>query len=135
MVNGYSDADIHRISAIDPWFLAKLRRIIESEQRLLKGQNLTALNATALLELKQLGLLRSSDRLATGSKELEVRAHRQNLGVNAVFKTVDTCAAEFASSTPYHYATYERAMERLLPDGSLELIAPESEVQPESGAR
>ena len=132
MVNGYSDADIHRISAIDPWFLAKLRRIIESEQRLLKGQNLTALDATALLELKQLGFSDRQIAWATGSKELEVRAHRQNLGVNAVFKTVDTCAAEFASSTPYHYATYERPMERLLPDGSLELIAPESEVQPES---
>ncbi len=132
MVNGYSDADIHRISAIDPWFLAKLRRIIESEQRLLKGQNLTALDAAALLELKQLGFSDRQIAWATGSKELEVRAHRQNLGVNAVFKTVDTCAAEFASSTPYHYATYERPMERLLPDGSLELIAPESEVQPES---
>lgn len=132
MVNGYSDADIHRISAIDPWFLAKLRRIIESEQRLLKGQTLTALDATALLELKQLGFSDRQIAWATGSKELEVRAHRQNLGVNAVFKTVDTCAAEFASSTPYHYATYERPMERLLADGSLELIAPESEVQPES---
>ena len=132
MVNGYSDADIHRISAIDPWFLAKLRRIIESEQRLLKGQNLTTLDAAALLELKQLGFSDRQIAWATGSKELEVRAHRQNLGVNAVFKTVDTCAAEFASSTPYHYATYERPMERLLADGSLELIAPESEVQPES---
>ncbi|MHA3960748.1 carbamoyl-phosphate synthase large subunit [Synechococcus sp. LTW-G] len=132
MVNGYSDADIHRISAIDPWFLAKLRRIIESEQRLLKDQNLTALDAAALLELKQLGFSDRQIAWATGSKELEVRAHRQNLGVNAVFKTVDTCAAEFASSTPYHYATYERPMERLLADGSLELIAPESEVQPES---
>ena len=132
MVNGYSDADIHRISAIDPWFLAKLRRIIESEQRLLKGQNLTTLDAAALLELKQLGFSDRQIAWATGSKELEVRAYRQNLGVNAVFKTVDTCAAEFASSTPYHYATYERPMERLLADGSLELIAPESEVQPES---
>ncbi|UPM50846.1 MULTISPECIES: carbamoyl-phosphate synthase large subunit [unclassified Synechococcus] len=132
MVNGYSDADIHRISAIDPWFLAKLRRIIEAEQRLLKGQSLAALDTAALLELKQLGFSDRQIAWATGSKELEVRSHRQGLGVNAVFKTVDTCAAEFASSTPYHYATYERPMERLLADGSLELMAPESEVQPES---
>ncbi|MEN9766886.1 MAG: carbamoyl-phosphate synthase large subunit [Cyanobacteriota bacterium] len=132
MVNGYSDADIHRISAIDPWFLAKLRLIIEAEQRLLTGRQLADLDAAALLELKQLGFSDRQIAWATGRHELEVRNQRQRLGVNAVFKTVDTCAAEFASTTPYHYATYERPLERLLPDGSLELIPPESEVQPET---
>ena len=132
MVNGYSDADIHRISSIDPWFLAKLRRIFETEQRLLQGRQLGDLDAEALLKLKQLGFSDRQIAWATGCKELEVRNQRQRLGVNVVFKTVDTCAAEFASTTPYHYATYERPMERLTGDGSLELIAPESEVQPET---
>ncbi|QCH13684.1 carbamoyl-phosphate synthase large subunit [Synechococcus sp. CB0101] len=132
MVNGYSDADIHRISAIDPWFLAKLRRIIEAEQRWLKGSRLEDLDAEALLALKQLGFSDRQIAWATGAQELAVRNQRQRLGVNAVFKTVDTCAAEFASTTPYHYATYERPIERLRDDGSLELIAPESEVQPET---
>ena len=90
------------------------------------------MDAAALLELKQLGFSDRQIAWSTGCTELEVRAHRQGLGVNAVFKTVDTCAAEFASSTPYHYATYERPMERLRDDGSLELVPPESEVQPES---
>jgi carbamoyl-phosphate synthase large subunit len=132
MVNGYSDADIHRLSAIDPWFLAKLRLIIKAEARLLKGRQLAQLDAAALLELKQLGFADRQIAWATGSSELEVRAWRQGLGISAVFKTVDTCAAEFASTTPYHYATYERPLERLRDDGSLELIAPESEVQPET---
>jgi carbamoyl-phosphate synthase large subunit len=132
MVNGYSDADIHRISAIDPWFLAKLRRIIEAEQRWLKGSRLEDLDADVLLALKQLGFSDRQIAWATGAQELAVREQRQRLGVNAVFKTVDTCAAEFASTTPYHYATYERPLERLRDDGSLELIAPESEVQPET---
>ena len=132
MVNGYSDGDIHRISSIDPWFLAKLRRILEAEQRLLKGRSLSDLDAQALLALKQLGFSDRQIAWATGSHELDVRNQRQRLGVNAVFKTVDTCAAEFASTTPYHYATYERPIERLREDGSLELIAPESEVQPET---
>ena len=132
MVNGYSDADIHRISSIDPWFLAKLRRIIEAEQRWLKGSRLEDLDADALLALKQLGFSDRQIAWATGAQELAVRAQRQRLGVNAVFKTVDTCAAEFASTTPYHYATYERPQERLREDGTLELIAPESEVQPET---
>jgi len=132
MVAGYSDADIHRISAIDPWFLAKLRRIIDAESRLLRGRSLTDLEAPALLELKQLGFSDRQIAWATGSRELEVRSHRQGLGISAVFKTVDTCAAEFASTTPYHYATYERPLERLRDDGSLEILPPESEVQPET---
>ena len=132
MVAGYSDADIHRISAIDPWFLAKLRRILDAETRLLHGRSLTDLDAPALLELKQLGFSDRQIAWATGSHELEVRSHRQGLGISAVFKTVDTCAAEFASTTPYHYATYERPLERLRDDGSLEILPPESEVQPET---
>ena len=132
MVSGMSDAEIHNLSAIDPWFLAKLRRIVDTESRLLRGRQLNDLDAPALLALKQLGFSDRQIAWATGSNELDVRRHRQGLGVNAVFKTVDTCAAEFASSTPYHYASYERPLERITADGSLELIAPENEVQPES---
>ncbi|QPN65970.1 carbamoyl-phosphate synthase large subunit [Synechococcus sp. CBW1006] len=129
---GRSDADIHRLSAIDPWFLAKLRGIVEAEGRLLQGRRLEQLDAAALLELKQLGFSDRQIAWATGSEELAVRRHRQALGVRAVFKTVDTCAAEFASSTPYHYSTYERPLERIAADGSLQLVPPEDEVQPET---
>jgi carbamoyl-phosphate synthase large subunit len=132
MLAGRSDDEIHQLSAIDPWFLAKLRRILEAEQRLLLGRQLTELEAPGLLELKQLGFSDRQLAWATGSQELEVRRHRQALGVNAVFKTVDTCAAEFASSTPYHYSTYERPLERLNAAGGLEIVPPENEVQPES---
>ncbi|CAK6696686.1 carbamoyl-phosphate synthase large subunit [Synechococcus sp. CBW1107] len=129
---GRSDADIHQLSAIDPWFLAKLRGIVEAEGRLLQGRRLEQLDAAALLELKQLGFSDRQIAWATGSEELAVRRHRQALGVRAVFKTVDTCAAEFASSTPYHYSTYERPLERIAADGSLQLVPPEDEVQPET---
>ena len=132
MVAGLSDAEIHNLSAIDPWFPAKLRRIVAAETRLLRGRQLADLDAVALLELKQLGFSDRQIAWATGSHELDVRLYRQGLGVNVVFKTVDTCAAEFASSTPYHYASYERPLERITADGSLEQIAPENEVQPES---
>ena len=132
MVAGRSDDEIHQLSAIDPWFLAKLRHILEVEQRLLQGRRLAELEAPALLELKQLGFSDRQIAWATGSDELTVRRHRQCLGINAVFKTVDTCAAEFASSTPYHYATFERPLERLNAAGALEIVPPENEVQPES---
>jgi carbamoyl-phosphate synthase large subunit len=132
MVAGRSDAEIHDLSAIDPWFLAKLRRIFDTEQRLLRGRTMADLDADALLALKQLGFSDRQIAWATGSDELSVRRHRQGLGVRAVFKTVDTCAAEFASQTPYHYSTYERPLERLNAAGELELVPPEDEVQPES---
>ncbi len=132
MLAGRSDEDIHRLSAIDPWFLAKLRRLIEAEERLLRGRRLEELPADALLELKQLGFSDRQIGYATGSHELAVRRHRQGLGVNAVFKTVDTCAAEFASTTPYHYATYERPLERLDAVGGLSPLPPQDEVQPET---
>ncbi|MDA0716710.1 MAG: carbamoyl-phosphate synthase large subunit [Cyanobacteria bacterium] len=132
MLAGRSDDEIHQLSAIDPWFLAKLRRILEAEQRLLRGRQLFELDAAPLLELKQLGFSDRQIAWATGSDELMVRRHRQGLGINAVFKTVDTCAAEFASITPYHYATYERPLERLNGAGELEIVPPENEVQPES---
>jgi len=132
MLVGRSDDELHQLSAIDPWFLAKLRCILEAEQRLLRGRQLEQLDAAALLELKQLGFSDRQIAWATGSDELTVRRHRQGLGINAVFKTVDTCAAEFASSTPYHYSTYERPLERLNAAGELEIVPPENEVQPES---
>ncbi|WP_216904110.1 carbamoyl-phosphate synthase large subunit [Synechococcus sp. CCY 9618] len=132
MLAGRSDEEIHRLSAIDPWFLAKLRRILSLEAALLRGRPLEAIGAEAFLELKQAGFSDRQIAWATGSDELSVRRRRQRLGVNAVFKTVDTCAAEFASSTPYHYATYERPLERLEADGSLTVLPPEDEVTPET---
>ncbi len=119
MLRGRSDAEIHRISSIDPWFLAKLRGIITAEQTLLQGKQLADLRVDELFELKQLGFSDRQIAWATGSDELAVRRHRHAHGVRAVFKTVDTCAAEFASTTPYHYSTYERPLQTLAADGSL----------------
>jgi carbamoyl-phosphate synthase large subunit len=132
MVAGFSDDEIHRLSAIDPWFLAKLRLLLQAEERLLKGRQLQELNGPALLELKQLGFSDRQIAWATGSEELSVRRWRQRQGVAPVFKTVDTCAAEFASSTPYHYSSYEQPLERIEADGQVLVAAPASEVQAES---
>ena len=132
LLRGRSIEQVHALSAIDPWFLAKFAALLQREQALLQGRSLSDLGADALLELKQLGYSDRQIAWCTGSDELAVRAHRQGLGVNAVFKTVDTCAAEFASTTPYHYSSYERPVERLNSAGQLEVLAPQSEVAPES---
>jgi carbamoyl-phosphate synthase large subunit len=132
---GRSVAELHQLSGIDPWFLAKLEALLVSEKRLLWGKSLEALDAEALLELKQLGYSDHQIAHATASNELAVRDYRQSLGVDVLFKTVDTCAAEFASSTPYHYSTYERRLEKLNSSGNLEYLSPTSEVKPENRSK
>jgi carbamoyl-phosphate synthase large subunit len=97
--------DIHDCCKFDPWFLRELQRIVEAE-RVVAALGLPP-EPGALRRLKALGF--SDRRLAelTGAKETEVAARRQALGVVPVFKRIDTCAAEFASTTPYMYSTYE----------------------------
>ena len=135
MLRGRSDSTINALSGIDPWFLAKLRGLIAVEQDLLQSRSLEELDVEALFTLKQLGYSDRQIGWATSSDELQVRCHRHALGVRAVFKTVDTCAAEFASTTPYHYSTYERPMQRIDADGRLITLAPSTEVAPPQGDR
>jgi carbamoyl-phosphate synthase large subunit len=105
---GWSHAEIHRMTGIDPWFLDQMQQIVDLEKRL--GPAL--LEDPALLrEAKRHGF--SDARLAqlTQRGETEVRARRLAHGITPVFKRVDTCSAEFESFTPYLYSTYERECE------------------------
>jgi carbamoyl-phosphate synthase large subunit len=102
---GMSDEDIHRACRIDPWFLAQIRGIIDTETEIrAKGLPTTA---GMLRRLKSMGF--SDARLAVLAKrhEDDVTAARRALGVRPVFKRIDSCAAEFASPTAYMYSTYE----------------------------
>ncbi len=107
---GYSAADIHEMTSIDPWFLEQLRQIVAFEEGL-NGGSLPQADRKLLLEAKRLGI--SDVQLATSwnSTEIEVRNRRKELGVKAVFNRVDTCSAEFESFTPYLYSTYETTCE------------------------
>jgi carbamoyl-phosphate synthase large subunit len=102
---GLSDELIHTSCKIDPWFLAEIRGIVETEAEVAaKGLPQTA---AALRRLKAMGF--SDARLAKlgGQSAAAVTQLRHTLGVRPVFKRIDTCAAEFASPTAYMYATYE----------------------------
>jgi carbamoyl-phosphate synthase large subunit len=132
---GFTVERINAIAGFDPWFLQRLQEIVEAEEEVrLKG---LPSDATGMRRLKAMGFsdarlgqlsLRSvevdramSEKTARGSgvvhdamkamtggvTEAEVRAHRQKLGVNPVFKRIDSCAAEFDAATPYLYSTYE----------------------------
>src|SRR6516225_2398074 len=102
---GLSVEDIHDACKYDPWFLRELERIVDAERGIAAGGLPHA--PGALRRVKALGF--SDRRLAelTGQKEHEVAALRTRLGVLPVYKRIDTCAAEFASATPYMYSTYE----------------------------
>ncbi|MGA8358634.1 MAG: carbamoyl-phosphate synthase large subunit, partial [Xanthobacteraceae bacterium] len=102
---GMSDEDIHTACRIDPWFLAQIRGIVDTEAEIRdKGLPKTA---PALRRLKAVGF--SDVRLGrlTGLTAEEVAQRRRELNVRPVFKRIDTCAAEFASPTAYMYSTYE----------------------------
>jgi carbamoyl-phosphate synthase large subunit len=105
MRHGLSDDEINHATAFDPWFLARIREIIAAEADI-RTQGLPV-TAPALRRLKMLGFTDARLGLLTGRVEAQIRRARRNLGVHAVFKRIDTCAAEFEAQTPYMYSTYE----------------------------
>ncbi len=107
---GMACNEIQALSQIDPWFLAQVQDLVATEARLLDDGR-AGLDAARLRSLKRQGF--SDRRLArlTGVTEGDIRDLRRALGVRPVYKRVDTCAAEFASSTAYMYSTYEEECE------------------------
>ena len=111
MEAGATIEQLYEATAIDPWFLAEIAFIGEMGARV---RDADVLDEDLLREAKSTGLsdrqiaalrsARGDDALGT---EAAVRAHRHGLGVRPVYKTVDTCAAEFEAKTPYHYSSYE----------------------------
>ncbi len=102
--------EIHDLSGIDPWFLDQLQDLVDSE-RSLSGRRLESIDADTLRSLKQKGF--SDRRLAKllATDEAHVRQYRWRLDIHPVYKRVDTCAAEFATSTAYLYSCYEQQCE------------------------
>jgi carbamoyl-phosphate synthase large subunit len=103
---GMTVPQVHGETGIDPWFLAQIEELVRIEQQL-RGRSLDSLAADELRFLKRKGF--SDRRLAKllATDAAEVRAVRLRHGVRPVYKRVDTCAAEFATTTAYMYSTYE----------------------------
>ncbi|MDX2146786.1 MAG: carbamoyl-phosphate synthase large subunit [Planctomycetota bacterium] len=118
MKMGWTDKKINELSHIDPFFLSQLRELVEFEDVLCSFRTLEEIPAETLMHAKQLGY--SDAQLAnlyfdkiTPETILRVRRHRQSVGIEPVYKLVDTCAAEFEAVTPYYYSTYERGIAAL----------------------
>ncbi len=111
---GMTVAEIHELTAIDPWFLDKLQELIETE-KFLKQTTLTDISSRDMRFIKQQGFSDRQIAFATKTQEDDVRNYRKSLGIIPVYKVVDTCAAEFEAFTPYFYSTYEPSETEVTP--------------------
>ena len=103
---GMSTEDIYEYTGIDPWFVDNLAQVVEMERRL-EDFELHSVPDELLKEAKRYGFSDVELGRILGANETSVRFHRLARGIGAVFKSVDTCAAEFEAYTPYYYSTYE----------------------------
>ncbi|MDQ3814879.1 MAG: carbamoyl-phosphate synthase large subunit [Armatimonadota bacterium] len=102
--------EIQQLTKIDRWFLHKIWRLVDMEQRL-RGKTGDALTPDLLREAKKLGFNDHHLGELTGLPESQIRARRKALGLVPVYKMVDTCAGEFEAQTPYYYSCYESESE------------------------
>ena len=102
---GLSDDEIGRVTSFDPWFLARIREIIDVEHRV-RHEGLPQ-DEDGLRALKMMGFTDARLAHLTGQDETDIRRVRRAKGIRPVFKRIDTCAAEFEAQTPYMYSTYE----------------------------
>ncbi len=113
---GVSLEQIHDLTDIDPWFLDHIAQIVESEDRLRQVPALDQTDAETLRRAKRDGFSDKQMAHIWKTTEEAVRTRRDALGVQPVYKLVDTCAAEFEASTPYYYSTYEQEDEARVGD-------------------
>ena len=104
---GITDERLYELTAIDPWFLAQIRKLVRAEDEIRDGE----LTADAMRRYKRLGFSDRQLAKLLSQTEDEVRALRQTQGIRPVYARVDTCAAEFVAHTPYLYSTYETESE------------------------
>ena len=107
---GFTFEDVAKVSGIDPWFLAQIADLLDAEG-VMKDAGLAGLSEPLLRNFKRKGFSDARIAEVTGVAENAVRKRRHELEIRPVFKRVDTCAAEFSTSTAYLYSTYEEECE------------------------
>jgi carbamoyl-phosphate synthase large subunit len=107
LTRGWSVDRISELTGYDPWFVDQLLQLVERRRQIRAYEHLHALPDGALLDAKRDGFADAHVAQLLRTTESAVRARRHAAGIRPVFKTVDTCAAEFEAFTPYHYSTYE----------------------------
>ncbi|VAW56724.1 Carbamoyl-phosphate synthase large chain [hydrothermal vent metagenome] len=108
--HGMDYETIQQLTFIDPWFLVQIQDIIQLEEGL-RPRKITDIDKDEMFALKRKGFADRRLAVLMGVNEHVVRAHRHSLNIRPVYKRVDTCAAEFSTSTAYLYSTYEEECE------------------------
>jgi carbamoyl-phosphate synthase large subunit len=131
---GVSIEELYEITKIDPWFLYNIKQIVEMGKRISDsktGNSKEPLPVDLLREAKEYGF--SDRRIAqlTGSDEKAIRELRSSIDLKAVYKMVDTCAAEFKAFTPYLYSTYEKPFYKAAVSGQQSAISKEETAEKE----
>ncbi|MEX2550976.1 MAG: carbamoyl-phosphate synthase large subunit [Nitriliruptoraceae bacterium] len=107
LTRGWSVERISHLTGIDPWFIDQFLQLVERRRSLRSYEHLAALPDDVLHDAKREGFADAHIAALLQTSEAAVRARRWAAGIRPVYKTVDTCAAEFEAFTPYHYSTYE----------------------------
>ncbi len=106
---GVSRKKLHEITQIDPWYLSEIKSLVLLEKQLANYKKIEDVPETLIWELKKSGFSDAQiDKILLESSEEEIYQYRKKIGVSRVYKMVDTCSAEFPSSTPYFYSTFEK---------------------------
>jgi len=134
MKMGWTVDRIHGLTGFDRFFLYQLAELVAFEDELMAAESLDQVDRALMQRAKELGY--SDAQLAylylekiSSETILKVREHRKGLGVEAVFKCVDTCAAEFEAVTPYYYSTYQAGSRKVLEDGTVVEVPAQCELQ------
>ena len=106
--NGMDVQEVSDKTNIDPWFIYNIKEIVEIEREILEASENGELDSDLLWKAKRAGFSDYQIAELVGSDEKKIRKKRLGEGISAVYKLVDTCAAEFEAYTPYYYSTYER---------------------------
>jgi carbamoyl-phosphate synthase large subunit len=106
----FTTEQLFELTMIDPWFLNNIRDIVQLENKI-KKTTLTKMSPNLLRQIKEYGFSDKYVAELIGVAETKFRTHRKKKGVEAVYKMVDTCGAEFEAMTPYLYSTYETECE------------------------
>ncbi|MEA2498440.1 MAG: carbamoyl-phosphate synthase large subunit, partial [Actinomycetota bacterium] len=107
LFRGVSVEHVAEVSTIDPWVVARIAELARMRKAISETADLESFPETELRYAKRLGFSDALIARTLHAQPSEVRARRLELGIRPVYKTVDTCAAEFEAATPYHYSTYE----------------------------
>jgi carbamoyl-phosphate synthase large subunit len=107
LTRGWSVDRLSELTGFDPWFVEQLLQLVERRRELRAHEHLAAVPDDLLRDAKRDGFSDAHLAKLLDTTEDHVRARRHAVGIRPVFKTVDTCAAEFEAYTPYHYSTYE----------------------------